>query len=51
MMNEDDSTLVVKVSNLIEPPRDTDGKFFYELMSLNTGIYKTGDHPSTARRQ
>ena len=43
--------LVVKVSNLIEPPRDKDGKILYELMSMNTGIYKKGDHPSTARRQ
>ena len=51
MMNEDDSNLVVKVSNLIEPPRDKDGKIIYELMSLRTGNYKTGDHTSTARRQ
>ena len=50
MMNENDSNLVVKVSNLIELPRDKDGKILYELISLNTGIYKTGDHLSTARR-
>ena len=41
--------LVVEVSNLIEPPRDKDGKILYDLMSLNTGIYKNGDHPSTVR--
>ena len=50
-MNEDDSNLVVKVSNLIKPTRDKDGEIIYDLMSLNTGIYKIGDHPSTARRQ
>ena len=46
-MNSED--LVVEVSNLIEPPRDKDGKILYDLMSLNTGIYKNGDHPSTVR--
>ena len=48
-MNSDD--LVVEVSTLIEPPRDNDGNILYDLMSLNTGIYKKGDNPSTVRRQ
>ena len=48
-MNPED--LVVEVSNLIEPPRDNDGNILYDLMSLNTGIYKKGDNPSTVRRQ
>ena len=51
MINEDDSNLMVKVSNFIEHSRDKDDKILYELMSLNMGIYKTGDYPSTARRQ
>ena len=37
-MNSDD--LVVEVSTLIEPPHDNDGNILYDLMSLNTGIYK-----------
>ena len=32
MMNDDDSNLVVKVSNLIEPSRDKDGKVLYDLI-------------------
>ena len=39
------------VSNLIEPPRDKDGKIQYQCMSLNTGIYENGNNLSTARRQ
>ena len=42
--------LVVKISYLIEPPRDEDGKIQYNLMSLNTGIYNKGDDQSTAGR-
>lgn len=37
--------------SLIQPPRDEDGNIQYQLMSLNTSIYKSGDDSSTARRQ
>ena len=49
-MNEYVYKSVDIVSNLIEPPCDKDGKIQYQFMSLNTGIYKNGDDPSTARR-
>ena len=48
-MNEDVYKSVDIVSNLIEPPRDKDGKIQYQFMSLNTGIYKNGDDPSIVR--
>ena len=48
-MNPED--LVVEVSNLIGPPRDKDGNILCDSISLNTGIYKRGDNPSTVRRQ
>ena len=50
-MNEDFYKSVDIVSNLIEPPRDKDGKIQYQCMSLNMDIYKNGDDPSTARIQ
>ena len=50
-MNEDVYKSVDIVSNLIEPPRDKDGKIQYQLMSFNTDIYQNGHDPSTARRQ
>ena len=50
-MNEDNHNTVDKISNLIEPPRDKDGKIKYQCMFFNTGLYKKGEHPSTARRQ
>lgn len=42
---------VDKVSTLIEYPYDKDSNIQDHLMSLNTGIYKRGDSPSTTRRQ
>ena len=39
-MNEDFYKSVDIVSNLIEPPRDKDGKIQYQCMSLNMDIYK-----------
>ena len=45
------TNLVGKVISLIQSPRDEDSNIQYQLISLNTGIYKSGDDSSTARRQ